>query len=82
MEHGVAHVGERRTRGADHALRHGDSAVAAALAYFASRAEPGEFSYVRVADAATGRRFAAAAADDEDRPAAGRVLRGFATGAW
>jgi phage FluMu gp28-like protein len=80
MEQGVAHVGQRRTRGADHALRHGDSAVAAALAYFASRAEPAEFSYLRVAGAAEGRRFRAA--EGEDRAPAGTLVGGFATGAW
>jgi phage FluMu gp28-like protein len=45
IERGVAQVGDRRMRGSDRQLRHGDSAVAAALAYFASRREVGEIDY-------------------------------------
>ena len=40
LEQGVAKVAERRA-GADGKGRHGDSAMAAALAFFASRADPG-----------------------------------------
>ncbi|MGH7814522.1 MAG: hypothetical protein ACREQI_11055 [Candidatus Binataceae bacterium] len=44
IERGVAKVGERRA-GADGAGRHGDSAIAGALAWFASRAEASEVAY-------------------------------------
>src|SRR5262249_21245408 len=36
IEHGVAQVSDRRVRGSDNKLRHGDSAIAAALAFYAS----------------------------------------------
>jgi phage FluMu gp28-like protein len=45
VERGVAMVGERRMRGSDRKSRHGDSAIAAALAYFASRQDVGEINY-------------------------------------
>jgi phage FluMu gp28-like protein len=47
LEQGVAKVSERRV-GADGKGRHGDSAMAAALAFFASRTEPGEIAYLPV----------------------------------
>jgi phage FluMu gp28-like protein len=48
LERGVAKVAERRA-GSDGKGRHGDSAIAAALAYFASRVEAGEVGYQAVA---------------------------------
>ena len=45
LEQGVAKVAERRA-GADGKGRHGDSAMAAALAFFASRADTGQFAYI------------------------------------
>ena len=48
LEHGVAKVAERRA-GQDGKGRHGDSAIAGALAYFASRAGAGELAYTPIA---------------------------------
>ena len=45
LEHGVAKISERRA-GSDGKGRHGDSAMAAALAFFASRVEAGEIAYI------------------------------------
>jgi phage FluMu gp28-like protein len=45
LEQGVAKVAERRA-GSDGKGRHGDSAMAAALAFFASRADPGQIAYI------------------------------------
>ncbi|MGH7923754.1 MAG: hypothetical protein ACREQH_04090, partial [Candidatus Binatus sp.] len=44
LEQGVAKISERRS-GSDGKGRHGDSAMAAALAFFASRAEVGRIEY-------------------------------------
>jgi phage FluMu gp28-like protein len=51
IERGVAQVGDRRMRGSDRQLRHGDSAVAAALAYFASRQDVAEIDYRAISTA-------------------------------
>ncbi|MGH8013428.1 MAG: hypothetical protein ACREQ4_13110 [Candidatus Binataceae bacterium] len=48
MDRGVVHVPDRRARGADRKGRHGDSAIAGALAYFASHAEIAEMAYTPV----------------------------------
>ncbi len=45
LEQGVAKVSERRA-GSDGKGRHGDSAMAAALAFFASRADAGKIAYI------------------------------------
>jgi phage FluMu gp28-like protein len=45
LEQGVAKISERRS-GSDGQGRHGDSAMAAALAFFASRAEGGKIAYI------------------------------------
>ena len=45
VEHGVAKISDRRT-GGEGKGRHGDSAMAAALAFFATRAEPGKIGYI------------------------------------
>jgi len=45
LEQGVAKISERRA-GSDGKGRHGDSAMAAALAFFASRAEVGKVAYI------------------------------------
>ena len=45
LENGVAKISERRA-GSDGKGRHGDSAMAAALAFFASRAEVGRIAYI------------------------------------
>ena len=44
MENGIVHVPERRARGAS-GQRHGDSAIAGALAFFASQAEIPQIGY-------------------------------------
>lgn len=46
MENGIAHVPERRARGITGKPRHGDSAIAGALAYYASKMNPTEISYL------------------------------------
>ncbi len=51
IERGIARVGDRKV-GMDGGKRHGDSAIAAALAYFASRGERGgEIAYAGIARA-------------------------------
>lgn len=45
MEQGIARVPERRTTTVDGKRRHGDAAIAGALAYFASQAEVAEIAY-------------------------------------
>ncbi|HXZ87639.1 MAG TPA: hypothetical protein VEF07_03645 [Candidatus Binataceae bacterium] len=82
MEKGVVHVPERRGRDADGKRRHGDSAIAAALAYYASQTGPSEVAY-----AAAPRRHAAGEAGRESRPYEIEDLqprrRGWAAaGAW
>lgn len=63
MEQGVVHVPERRGRDAAGKRRHGDSAIAAALAYYASKTDASEMAYV-----AAPRRHAAGEAERADRP--------------
>lgn len=81
IERGVAHVAEGRTRGSDRRPRHGDSAIAAVLAYFASRMDVGVVAYEPVARE---RRSMFAAADGES----GNEMRlvepraRFGRGAW
>ena len=48
VEGGVARVPEGRTRDPNGGMRHGDSAIAAALAYYASAITPPEYDYARV----------------------------------
>jgi phage FluMu gp28-like protein len=75
IEGGVARVSERRVRGSDNKERHGDSAIAAALAYYASRRDVVEMEYRGVARAEKNRdRFG------EDEGAGTRVR--FGAGAW
>jgi phage FluMu gp28-like protein len=83
VEGGVAHVGERRVRGTDLKPRHGDSAIAAALAYFASRLDTAEIDY-RPAPRLNARArdpFGAAPTEDRVAGASGRG-RLFEAGAW
>jgi phage FluMu gp28-like protein len=73
---GVARVSDR-TRVDENASRHGDAAIAAALAYAASRAEPEVYAYDAVARPGTANdpdawHDRAEDWDDDDRPA-GRV---------
>lgn len=48
MQQGVARLPERRTRGDDGNRRHGDSAIAGALAYYASHSNHPEYAYTTV----------------------------------
>ncbi len=61
LDGGIAKIGEVRARGSDGMPRHGDSAIAAALAYAASRAEPYEIAYTPAPRARSGIFFAAGA---------------------
>ena len=49
MEQGVAKIPERRMRGGDGHQRHGDSAIAGALAYYATKSDQQEYAYTRAA---------------------------------
>ncbi len=78
VENGVAHVGDRRMRGAEGKPRHGDAAIAAALAYFASHLERAEIAYRAAPRVLPARR----AGDFGDFiPRSGRA-KFFASGAW
>jgi phage FluMu gp28-like protein len=82
LDQGVARISERRA-GSDGKGRHGDSAMAAALAYFASRCDAGQIAYTPARGIGNGKRdgfegrgnpFGAAPLEDE--MVGGRV-RGF-----
>jgi phage FluMu gp28-like protein len=45
MEQGVAKIPDRRMRGGDGHQRHGDSAIAGALAYYATKSDQQEYAY-------------------------------------
>jgi phage FluMu gp28-like protein len=80
LEQGVAKISDRRA-GSDGKGRHGDSAMAAALAFFASRAEVGKVAYISARglgkrEEFEGRGDPFGSAPVEDEIAAGRV-RGF-----
>jgi phage FluMu gp28-like protein len=79
VEGGVARVSDRRVRGSDNKERHGDSAIAAALAYYASRRDLAEIDY-RPALRAQVRRDPFATPPDEDAARSGRVK--FGAGGW
>jgi hypothetical protein len=84
MEWGVARIPERRTRGEEGRQRHGDSAIAGALAYYASQSDHREYAYTPVPPAR--RRFDEIGPDDDDdfrrrRGWWGQRLR-FGPGAW
>lgn len=70
---GIARVPDLRT-GAPGKKRHGDAAIAGALAYAASRAEPEEYGYEAASPAAIGAARRGHQADP--RPTARRELRG------
>jgi phage FluMu gp28-like protein len=82
VEHGVAQVGDRRMRGSDHKSRHGDSAIAAALAYFASRQDVAEIDYRPASLLELRRRDPWGAPPDEDSILANHGRLRFAAGAW
>jgi phage FluMu gp28-like protein len=82
IEHGVAQVGDRRLRGSDHQSRHGDSAMAAALAYFASRQDVAEIDYRPISKIEARRRDPWGPPPDEDSIFANHGRVRFAAGAW
>lgn len=83
MDKGVVHVPDKRTFGADHKGRHGDSAIAGALAYFASRTEVAEIDYTPAsARGVAERRNALRASFDQDAPARRRGRMGSLAGTW
>ncbi|HLI78345.1 MAG TPA: hypothetical protein VKV03_00095 [Candidatus Binataceae bacterium] len=82
VERGIAQVGDRRMRGSDHKSRHGDSAIAAALAYFASRQDVGEINYRSVSGPALRRRDPWGPPPDEDSIFARDGRLRFGEGAW
>ena len=77
---GVARIPER-TLNDERQARHGDAAIAAALAFAASRAEPEEYGYEGaprplVAAPASGRRWRDRSDEDDPMPGRSRELRG------
>ncbi len=83
VEQGVARIAERRTRGSDDKARHGDSAIAAALAYYASRMDVAEIDYrPAVAPGGRARDPFGAPSDEDGGELAVRRARLFGRGAW
>jgi phage FluMu gp28-like protein len=82
VDHGIAQVGDRRVRGSDNQSRHGDSAIAAALAYFASRQDVVEFDYRPASALELKRRDPWGVAPDEDSAFGKNGRLRFAAGAW
>lgn len=76
MIQGVARVPER-TKGKDGGKRHGDSAIAGALAVFASRMDVREYGYTSVRDQPRDQRDDS---DDDDTRGSGRLE--FKEGCW
>lgn len=79
MERGIAHVPERRSTSPGGARRHGDSAIAGALAYYASRLDVAEIAYIPAPRARFGGGdspiLAPPGEDRRDRPARRGRLR-------
>ena len=82
INHGIAQVGDKRMRGSDRKPRHGDSAIAAALAYFASRQDVAEIDYRPVSTLHARRRDPWGPPPDEDSVFANQGRARFAEGAW
>ena len=87
MEQGVARVPERRTAGADGKRRHGDAAIAGALAYYASQTEATEIAYqaaprISAFEEANANAMRTRAAQEADTRAGRRGRFGIHTGAW
>jgi phage FluMu gp28-like protein len=85
MEQGVARLTERRLRGHDGNQRHGDSAIAGALAYYASYMNNQEFAYTAVSGRRS-RRELGGEADEHGAFTASRIWGGsrtrFRPGSW
>lgn len=75
MIKGVAMIPETRVQGTDKKKRHGDSAIAGALAYFASRMDVHEYDYTP-APPARGRYDERGAEDDDGVDSGLRRMRG------
>ena len=82
VEHGIAHIGEKRMRGSDQKSRHGDSAIAAALAYFASRQDVAEIDYRAVSKIEQRIRDPWGPPPEEDLFSARNGGLRFGAGAW
>jgi phage FluMu gp28-like protein len=82
VERGIAQVGDRRMRGSDRKSRHGDSAIAAALAYFASRQDVAEIDYRPISMIEARRRDPWGAPPDEDSIVGNHGRARFGAGAW
>ena len=85
MQQGVARLSERRARGDDGNQRHGDSAIAGALAYYASCSNHQEYAYTAVGNRRP--QIRPRSDDDEHEPlTAGRIwgerLPRFRRGSW
>ncbi len=84
MEKGIARLAERRTRGEDGNQRHGDSAIAGALAYYASYSNHQEYEYTPVRRS-EGRTVSSESHDGEPRGRPvwwGERLTRFRPGSW
>ncbi|HKV54786.1 MAG TPA: terminase family protein, partial [Candidatus Binataceae bacterium] len=84
MEGGIARLPEQRLRGDDGHPRHGDSAIAGALAYHASYSNHQEYAYVPARTSERG-GLDQGAREDESRGRAGWFADGrmrFRRGAW
>ena len=86
MEKGVVHVPDRRERSASGKLRHGDSAIAGALALYASIVDVPAIAYTpalshRLGEEQNRGADAARPADDDDKPRR-RGRFGAHAGAW
>jgi phage FluMu gp28-like protein len=83
MQQGVARVSERRERGDDGNPRHGDSAIAGALAYYASYSNHQEYAYTPVSSRRSRIEFGS---DERDPLAASRICgqgrTRFRPGSW
>jgi phage FluMu gp28-like protein len=85
MQDGVARLAERRTRGHDGNQRHGDSAIAGALAYYASYINNQEFAYTAVSSRRSQRELGGEASERDPLTASkiggdGRIR--FSPGSW
>jgi phage FluMu gp28-like protein len=81
MDRGIVHVGERRVRDSGGKPRHGDSAIAGALAYYASHMKAANFAYVPAASPRAWERAAASAGPGEGSSRSSRRF-GTIAGAW